>query len=82
MGKKEEDFEFGLDAKFMKLTVKLQDLRDGYLGEYPENVVKQIDEIGKQIMDEQLLEKCKDKTWARQLLMANDVPKRYWKHVK
>ncbi len=73
---------FGLDAKFMKLIVKLQDLRKGHLGEYPANVVKDIDEIGKRIMDEKLLERCTDKTWARQLLMANDVPEKYWKHIK
>ncbi len=79
---KDKEFEFGLDADFMKLTVKLQDIPKGWISEVPEHITKQIDEIGKQIMDERLLEKCTDKTWARQILMSNDVPEKYWKHIK
>lgn len=70
-----------LDKKFEKLVLKLQELNKPYFGydDMPKKVQKKIDEIGENISNEKLIDKCKDKHFAKQLMIHNNVPEKYWK---
>lgn len=64
---------YGLDEKFHKLIIKLQEINKKNSCQ-----LKTIDKIGKIIKDGDLLNKCTNKDFAKQLLLKNDVPEKYW----
>lgn len=69
-----------LDNNFEKLIVKLQKINKHWVYGYnmPKTQMAKIDAIGKKIFDEELIQKNENMTWAKQLLIKNNVPKKYW----
>lgn len=67
----------GIDDNFRKLVCKLQHLNKKSAAQQDA-----INKIGAKIQKEGLLDKCEDKDFARQLLIKNDVPEKYWSQKK
>lgn len=64
---------------FEKYILKLEKLKEKFGFEYPEKCQSKINKIGKVLFEKQLLSKYQDKDFGMQLLMANEVPEKYWK---
>ena len=60
------------NKKLYKLIYQLQKLNK------KPNTEKQIDEIGRKIFEGKLIDKCDCITFAKQLMIKNNVPRKYW----
>jgi hypothetical protein len=62
-----------LNDRFLVIIVKCQQLRYENGFDYEQKCVKQIEKFSKEIIDKQLIEKCKDKDFAQQLCIMNSL---------
>lgn len=66
-----------LHPEFEKLVLKLQRINKG-LSYTPDGKSVEIDKIGQIIKDKNLINKCAASDFAKQLLIYNNVPEKYW----
>lgn len=62
-----------LDERFTHIIVICQDLRYKNGFDYEEKCSKQIEKYSNEIIDNQLIEKCTDKDFAKQLCIMNSL---------
>lgn len=69
-----------LSKKFEKLVIKLQNLDKDWIYGYnmPKKNMDKIDAIGQEIFNGELIQENENITWAKQLLIKNNVPNKYW----
>ena len=72
-----------LHPRFDNIIWKLQSLRLNHDGcrkkpNYPEDYMCLIHKYVNEIRDKNLIEKCRDKTFAKQLCIMNDIPFEYF----
>ena len=77
MEKQKETERPGINPKLLDLIIKLQDINKHGLSN-PE-ADKRIIKIGEKIKNKRLVEFSGDKDFAKQLLLKNNVPSKYWK---
>jgi hypothetical protein len=68
-----------LYPQFRELVLKLQLLKKEHGDDYIEKCKKEIEIVGKAVKSNGLIELCENQHFAKQLLMVNDVPEKYWK---
>lgn len=68
----------GLDTKFIRLVMKLQDINGNHFI-LTKKEKAMVSEIGAKIKEQGLIKKCEDIDFAKQLMIKNNVPKKYWK---
>ena len=69
-----------LNKRFITLVLKLQEINaTQFSADLTEKQKLQINRIGAEIKEKGLLDKCESRHFAKQLMMKNNVPDKYWK---
>lgn len=65
--------KLGLDKRFYEIILKCQELRINNSIDYPEKCKKLIDRYSKEIKEKNLIEKCINGNFAKQLCIMNEL---------
>lgn len=60
-----------MNNRFNQIIIKCQQLRAKFHFDYEEKCAKQIEKYSKEIIDKDLVNKCEDRTFAKQLCIMN-----------